>query len=110
MSGGSWDYIQYRISDCAEDIQDLIERNGKKKPEHILKDEHQRDEEWYNKYPEDRYYYEYPPEVIEQFEIGLKKIKEAQIYIHRIDWLLCGDDGEETFLERLKEELNKVTN
>ena len=40
MSGGSWDYIQYRISDCAEDIQDLIERNGKKKPEHILKDEH----------------------------------------------------------------------
>jgi len=33
-------------------------------------------------------------------------LRKAAIYAQRIDWLLSGDDGEESFLERLKEELD----
>ena len=32
-------------------------------------------------------------------------LETVVIYTQRIDWLLSGDDNEETFLERLKEEL-----
>jgi hypothetical protein len=36
---------------------------------------------------------------------GLLALRKASIYAHRIDWLLSGDDSEDTFLKRLKEEL-----
>ena len=39
---------------------------------------------------------------------GLKIIRKAYIYAQRIDWLLSGDDGEESFHERLEEELNEL--
>lgn len=48
------------------------------------------------------------PEVIEEFKKGLKILKTAAVYAQRIDWLLSGDDGEESFKERLKEELNEL--
>jgi len=32
-------------------------------------------------------------------------LKKAKIYAQRVDYLLSGDDGEESFLRRLKEEL-----
>jgi hypothetical protein len=32
----------------------------------------------------------------------------AQIYAQRIDWLISGDDGEDSFRERLKEDLEKL--
>jgi len=35
-------------------------------------------------------------------------LKKAQIYAQRIDYLISGDDGEESFRERLKEELDKL--
>ena len=105
MSGGRWEYIQYRFTDIVEDINQLIEKNGKPKSEEQLKEESWRDEDWYNKYPEDRCHYKYPEEILEQFKKAAELIEIAQIYIHRIDWLLSGDDGEESFLERLNKEL-----
>jgi hypothetical protein len=32
----------------------------------------------------------------------------AKIYAQRVDWFLSGDDGEETFHERLKEDLGLI--
>jgi hypothetical protein len=32
----------------------------------------------------------------------------AQVYAHRVDWLLSGDDGEESFLRRLAEDLKNL--
>jgi hypothetical protein len=32
----------------------------------------------------------------------------AAIYVQRIDWLMSGDDGEESFMRRLKEELDEL--
>lgn len=51
--------------------------------------------------------FEYP-ETLEEFKKGLKILKTAAIYAQRIDWLLSGDDGEESFKERLKEELDEL--
>ncbi len=73
-----------------------------------LKDEGWRDPEWYDKYPEDMYHYKYPDEVIEKFKEAVDILRKAEVYAHRIDWLLSGDDGEETFLKRLKEDLEKI--
>ena len=106
MSGGHWDYVQYRFSDVSEDIERLIKKNGQPKTDEELKEENWHGNDWYTEYPEDKYHYEYPLEVIEEFKKGAEIIKLAQIYMHRIDWLLSGDDGEESFLTRLKKELN----
>lgn len=110
MSGGHWEYIQYRFTDVSEDIDELIEKNGKPKSEEELKQDSWHDDDWYNKYPEDRYHYEYNDQVIEQFKKASNAVKIAQIYIQRMDWLLSGDDGEESFLRRIQEDLEKLNN
>jgi len=46
--------------------------------------------------------------VIEEFKKGIEIIAQAQIYMQRLDWMLSGDDGPETFLERLKEDLDNL--
>ena len=48
------------------------------------------------------------PEILEELKKGVKILKTAAIYAQRIDWLLSGDDGEESFKERLKEELDEL--
>jgi hypothetical protein len=108
MSGGHWDYLQYRFTDVVEDIQNIVERNGKEKTREELKNESWRDPEWYEKYPEDKFHHKYPDEVIKEFNKGAEIIKKAQVYMQRIDWLLSGDDGEESFIKRLKEDLEKL--
>lgn len=94
MSGGYFDRQQYVIQMIVDQLEDVILKNGKKR-------EHK--ESW-----EDDYHIEYEPEVITKFKEGLECLKRAHIYAHRIDWLLSGDDGEETFLERLESDLSKL--
>ena len=108
MSGGHWDYIQYRFTDVVEDIKSLIEKNGREKTKEEMKDEGWREPNWYEKYPEDKFHTKYPDEVIEEFKNGVEVIKKAQVYLQRMDWLLSGDDGEESFLSRLKEDLEQL--
>lgn len=108
MSGGHWDYLQYRFTDVAEDVKKLIENNGKEKTERELTEDSWRDSEWYEKYPEDKFHYKYSDEIIEKFKEGLKHIELAHIYMQRLDWLLSGDDGDESFISRLEEDLKKL--
>lgn len=107
MSGGHYNYDQYKIGYIADDIEHEIEKNGKLKTKEELKEEGYRDPDWYEKYPEDLYHYKYSDEVIEKFKEAVDILRKAQIYAHRVDWLLSGDDGEESFLKRLEEDLNK---
>lgn len=95
MSGGHFDYNQHRIKEIADSVEDIIRKNGKKKDYKVSS--------W-----ENDHYYEYPPEVIEKFKEGLDILRKAEIYAQRIDWLVSGDDGDETFLERLKEDLENL--
>lgn len=108
MSGGHWDYLQYRFTDVIEDINKLIEKNGKEKTQEELKYEYWNDLDWYKTHPEDKFHYKYPDEVIEEFKKASKTIAEAQVYMQRIDWLVSRDDGNECFLRRLKEDLQQL--
>lgn len=110
MSGGAFEYQQHRINDIIESIQEEIDKNGREKTKEELREWGGYDPEYYEKYPDEKYHPEYSADVINEFKIGVEKLKEAYIYAQRIDWLLSGDDGEESFLERLKEELNKLKN
>lgn len=79
MSGGYFDYNQYRLIDI---INKLDERENSIEP----------DEKF--------------DEVTEDLIQDAKVIAQlAQIFLQRVDWLLSGDDGPETFKERIKEDL-----
>lgn len=62
----------------------------------------------YQEYEDGEYYPEYTDETIQIFKDGVKILRKAAIYANRIDWLLSGDDGEESLKERLEEELKKL--
>ncbi len=80
MSGGHFEYKQFDIANIADEI--MIEA--------IRKDSY------------------YSKETKDKFLLASYHLKVAKIYLHRIDWLLCGDDGEEEFHERLKKDLAKL--
>jgi hypothetical protein len=108
MSGGAFEYSQYKIGYIADQIEEVIRKNGVEKTPEELKNESWRDDSWYDKYPEDLFHYQYPDEVIEKMKEAVKSLKIAQEYAQRVDWLLSGDDGEESFLSRLEENLKKI--
>jgi len=108
MSGGYFDYKQWHITEIADRVESLIESNGREKTREELKGEFWHGDDWYEKYPEDLSHYKYPDEVIEKFKEGMKVLRVAAVYAQRIDWLLSGDDGEESFLKRLQEELGQL--
>ena len=78
MSGGHFDYKQHHIEQIADDIEYLIENN------------------------------EYSKKTLKELKRGLKIMRKAYIYAQRIDWLASVDEGEETFLKRLKDELREL--
>lgn len=92
MSGGFFDYNQYHISSIAESVQSLILNSGSK----------ELDEYGSRAHPE------FSPEILEKFREGLKHLELAAIYAQRIDWLVSGDDGDQTFLKRLEADLQAL--
>lgn len=106
MSGGHYDYLQYNIARIAEETKDVIVKNYVEVPGRDYKswdyDDNGELYDWA------KYYYCFKPETIEKFKEAYRKLQEAYIYAQRIDWLLSGDDGEETFHERLKEDLEEL--
>jgi hypothetical protein len=108
MSGGHWDYLQHRLADVVDDIDDMVDKNGKEKTKEEMEAEPWMGPDWYEKYPDDKFHYEYPPEIIEEFKRAARIISEAEVYMQRIDWLWSGDDGNESFLSRLKDDLQKL--
>ena len=108
MSGGAFDYNQQTILRIAEDIQEVIDKNGKEKTREEIKAEGWRDDNWYKKYPEDLFHYKYTDDVIEEMKKGVAILKIAYVYAQRIDWLLSSDDSEETFLKRIRNDLKEL--
>ena len=113
MSGGSFDYYQWHIDDIANSIENYIYRHSidEDRIEEYIKDHWLEDKEkeyvLKNKHTLPNSY-GYSKETIKEFKKGLAILKKAYIYAQRIDWLLSGDDGEESFHERLKEELDNL--
>ena len=83
MSGGYFDYIQFRMGDAIEQLEEAIKKSF-----------------------EGEYHYE--EKTIEEFMVGLDHLRLAALYLHRIDWLLECDDGEDTFHKRLAEDLKRL--
>ena len=88
MSGGYFDYSDYAMNSIADELERIIEIYDSKRGEAWLQS--------------------YDSETINAFRCGLKKLKEAAIYIHRIDYLLSTDDSEEDFHLRLADDLSKI--
>ena len=99
MSGGTFNYDQHKIINIIESIQSEINKQGTEKTD----DWHTK--EWYEKYPEDRLHPIHSKQTNKIFKQAIKTLKKAYTYTQRIDWFLAGDDSEETFHERLKNDL-----
>ena len=102
MSGGHFDYKQYNIRNIADEISEVLERQGKER--------HKRDMygsiDYYNNNPEEKVYETYSPEVQSRMRCSNHN-KKAYVYAQRIDWFLSGDDGEDSFLS-LNEDLGEL--
>ena len=86
MSGGHFNYAQYKIGDIADSIEQLI-----------FDDSEDSDGR-------------YTDETISEFRTALRLLRRAQIYAQRIDWLVSCDDGEDTFRKRLALDLAVESN
>ena len=84
MSGGYFDYIQYPLREVANDIENLIENNSTK-------------DEW-------GFSRDFSQKTLTEFKNAMRIVNEAATYIQRIDWLVSGDDSEESFHKRLNKE------
>ena len=104
MSGGAFEYRQNQIDWIIEGIEDHLESMGKEMED---VDEPAR-REFYSKYPEARTYRVESEEVQERMRHAIRALKIAKVYAQRVDWYLSGDDGEESFLERLDKELDNL--
>ncbi len=80
MSGGYFDYVQYRFDEPIEQMEEVLKNN-----------EHG-----------------FTKETVDVFIDTLQLLKLAKVCLHRVDWLLSGDDGEGTFHERLKEDIEEL--
>ena len=90
MSGGHFDHNQYRIEYIADEIEELIASNNDESLD-----------EWGYRVGRG-----YSADTIAEFEKAIRCLRLAFIYAHRIDWLVSGDDSEESFHTRLKEQLS----
>ncbi len=59
----------------------------------------------YDHYPYDVDVLELEDKTLETMKEAYRQLRIAEIYAHRIDWMISGDDSEETLQERLQEEL-----
>lgn len=82
MSGGHFDHQQYKLIQISDEIEHSLEVDAKQ--------------------------YEFSEETIHTFKETMQKLNEAFVYIQRIDWFLSGDDSEDTFHKRLKDDLEKL--
>jgi hypothetical protein len=89
MSGGTFNGDNYRINDIAEKIREVIETNND-----------------INEYGDPGR--GYSEQTISKFRHTVDLLNKVSVMVHRIDYLLAGDDGEDDFHERLDEELKEI--
>ena len=92
MSGGHFNYKQHSLLDIADGIGSAILNNDSTEKN-----------EW-----GDTIGRQYSPETIAEFEKAVKALKLAYVYAQRIDWLLSGDDGEDSFHIRLQAQIGEL--
>lgn len=94
MSGGAFDYQQYKLEYIADEIEQLILTNDSTELN-----------EW-----GDQKGRGYSDKTIVEFKNAIYFLRLAKIYAQRIDWLVSGDDGEDSFHSRLQKETQEHYN
>ena len=61
----------------------------------------------YDRYPDEADVLELSDETINAMKEAYRQIRIAEIYATRVDWMMSGDDGEDSFRERIKEDLTE---
>ena len=89
MGGGRFEYRQIQIWDIAQEIKEIIDNNHNQSPDEFG-------------YTIGR---NFSPKTIEKFIEAYDILIQAYLYVQRIDWLVSGDDSEDSFHERLKEDI-----
>lgn len=92
MSGGHFQYKQWEIGYIADEVEQIVLDN---------------DSTEVNEYG-DRVGWGFSKETMLEITKGLIALRVAHIYAQRIDWLVSGDDGEDSFIRRLEGELKKL--
>lgn len=92
MSGGHFNYSQFRFYDIKDQIEDIINDN---------------DSELVDKWG-DKIGFGYSKETLVEFRKAIEYLKLAGVYVHCIDYLISGDYSEDSFHEALKEKLQKM--
>jgi len=93
MSGAYLDYSDWDIRNLADQIDNEIDRNRSTE-----KDEYGDDISQH-----------FSETTMDKFREAVHLLKKASIMVNRIDYLLEGDDSEETFHERWEEDLRPWT-
>lgn len=88
MSGGRFDYMQFRFGEIVESIRSTIANNDSTEKDEWGQDTGQH----------------LPPDIIAKFAETADAVERAEKMVTRVDWLLSGDDGEDSFRRRWKEE------
>ena len=108
MSGGSMDYISYKIEEAADRmkteiqyIEDDVKENGLRNFEPLPI--------YAEKYdiPEFKSAEALYKAVMEKLREGERYMRLAAIYSHRAEWLFSSDDGYDSFFVRLVGDLKK---
>lgn len=115
MSGGHFNYNQYYIQEIINSLEDYIYGREVEDVEDYIEYCCDWGNEEEKKYVRENHHSVpningYNESTLSELKKGLELLKRAYVYAQRIDWLLSYDDGEETFHERLNEELSNISN
>lgn len=109
----SWllDDSYYNVTEKDGHLLDIYDQwtdsNGNDHPcEYFVKEV---EEEEYEEGHDECYYgTEWSEETLAEFANAVKALRRAYVYAQRVDWLMAGDDDQESFHERLKDELSRL--
>jgi predicted nucleotidyltransferase len=90
MSGGYFEYNQYKLEVMAEEIESFIENNNKSHT---------------NIYGEIKEAHNLDSETIEKFKETAYNLRRTRDMVQRIDWLLSSDDSEDSFKKGWEKEI-----
>lgn len=105
MSGGAFDYQQYHIEEIADEIEQEIIKAGRDIPQEIWAKNHYYGSSFDNS---GQTYPTYERKTIDIMKRAVYVLRMAYIYAKRVDWMLSGDDGEESMVKRLEEDMKDL--
>lgn len=82
MSGGHFDYNQYRIADIADQIERDLRTIGKTNEYGVIID--------------------IPSDIADKMLETLASLRKCENMVHAIDWYMSGDTGDDSFREEWK--------